>query len=115
MRETTENGESSILGPDLRVLLGQLTPQPLQLTRKRTQLHFCFPYYTALKQEKKGEGCPSHADTELGCHYLGTSLSHCERDGKMGFEQMQITTLFLITLTESSNLDSQNGDTTVKS
>lgn len=53
MRETTENGESSILGPDLRVLLGQLTPQPLQLTRKRTQLHFCFPYYTALKQEKK--------------------------------------------------------------
>lgn len=33
----------------------------------------------------------------------------------MGFEQMQITTLFLTTLTESSNLDSQNSDTTVKS
>lgn len=70
---------------------------------------------TQLWSRKKKEGCPSHADTELGCHYLGTSLSHCERDGKMGFEQMQITTLFLTTLTESSNLDSQNSDTTVKS
>lgn len=42
-RETTANGESSISASGLHILLGQLTPQPLWLTRNGAHLHLYFP------------------------------------------------------------------------
>lgn len=39
MRETTANGESRISAPELHVLLDQLTPEPLWLTRNGAHLH----------------------------------------------------------------------------
>lgn len=43
MRETTANGELSISAPELHVLLSELTPQPLRLTRNVAHLYLCFP------------------------------------------------------------------------